>query len=383
MRALLIINNLKPMKKLLYLLMTILPALSANAQQTTYKLVIGTYTAPGKSEGIYVYDFNTTTADLNLLSVEKNVINPSFLALNDDQKFIYAVNEDGTKSTVSAFSFDAAKGKLGFLNRQDANGADPCYIITDEKNVIISNYTGGSIAVYGKDHSGALSPAKQIIQHTGSSIDSKRQSSAHVHMARFTPDGKYVVVNDLGEDRIYFYAYNPNSEDSVLVFKNSITVKPGSGPRHIVFSPNGKYAYLIQEMTGAISVFSYKDAVLSLIQEETMVAKDFKGENGGADIQLSADGKFLYASNRGTANTITTFAIGKDGKLSNKGNISTTGNGPRAFSIDPSGNWVLVGHQLTNDITLFKRNKTTGLLTNTGRKIDIGAPVCFLFVPGK
>jgi 6-phosphogluconolactonase len=383
MRALLIINNLKPMKKLLYLLMAILPALSANAQQTNYKLVIGTYTAPGKSEGIYVYDFNTATAAFNLLSIEKNVINPSFLALNGDRKFIYAVNEDGTKSTVSAFNFDAAQGKLGFLNKQDANGADPCYLIADKKNVIISNYTGGSIAVYGKDHSGALSPAKQIIQHTGSSIDSKRQSSAHVHMARFTPDGKYVVVNDLGEDRIYFYTYNPDSADSVLVFKNSITVKPGSGPRHIIFSPNGKYAYLIQEMTGAISVFSYKNAVLSLIQEETMVAKDFKGENGGADIQLSADGKFLYASNRGTANTITTFAIGKDGKLLNKGNISTTGKGPRAFSIDPSGDWVLVGHQLTNDITIFKRNKTTGMLTDTGKKIDIGAPVCFLFVPNK
>jgi 6-phosphogluconolactonase len=383
MRALLLINIIYPMKKLLYLLMAILPALSANAQQTNYKLVIGTYTAPGKSEGIYVYDFNTTNADFNLLSIEKNVINPSFLALNGDRKFIYAVNEDGTKSTVSAFSFDAAKGKLGFLNKQDAHGADPCYIITDDKNVIISNYTGGSIAVYGKDQSGALSPAKQIIQHTGSSIDSKRQSSAHVHMARFTPDGKYVVVNDLGEDRIYLYAYHPDASDSVLVFKNSITVKPGSGPRHIIFSPNGKYAYLIQEMTGAISVFSYKDAVLSLIQEETMVAKDFKGENGGADIQLSADGKFLYASNRGTANTITTFAIGKDGKLLNKGNVSTTGNGPRAFSIDPSGNWVLVGHQLTNDITIFKRNKATGLLTGTGKKINIGAPVCFLFVPSK
>jgi 6-phosphogluconolactonase len=383
MRALLLINIIYPMKKLLYLLMAILPVLSANAQQTNYKLVIGTYTAPGKSEGIYVYDFNTTNADFNLLSIEKNVINPSFLALNGDRKFIYAVNEDGTKSTVSAFSFDAAKGKLGFLNKQDAHGADPCYIITDDKNVIISNYTGGSIAVYGKDQSGALSPAKQIIQHTGSSIDSKRQSSAHVHMARFTPDGKYVVVNDLGEDRIYLYAYHPDASDSVLVFKNSITVKPGSGPRHIIFSPNGKYAYLIQEMTGAISVFSYKDAVLSLIQEETMVAKDFKGENGGADIQLSADGKFLYASNRGTANTITTFAIGKDGKLLNKGNVSTTGNGPRAFSIDPSGNWVLVGHQLTNDITIFKRNKATGLLTGTGKKINIGAPVCFLFVPSK
>lgn len=363
--------------------MTALSSLSAAAQQSDYKLVIGTYTAPGKSEGIYTYDFNTATAGFKLVSVEKNVINPSFLALTPDRKLLYAVNEDGVKSTVSAYSFDAEKGKLGFLNKENAEGADPCYLIADENNVLVANYTGGSIAVFGKDPSGALSPAKQVIRHTGSSINSSRQSSAHVHMVRFTPDGKYVVVNDLGEDRIYFYTYNKDAQDSVLVFKSSVDITPGSGPRHIVFSKNGKYAYLIQEMTGEITAFAYSDATLQKIQTETTVARDFKGETGGADIQLTADGKFLYASNRGTANTITTFAIGKDGKLSNKGNISTGGNGPRAFVIDPSGNWLLVGHQYTNDIIIFKRNKTTGLLTNTGKKTELGAPVCFLFVPKK
>lgn len=371
------------MKQLLYLLMATLFSLSATAQQANYKLIIGTYTAPGKSEGIYVYDFNTANAALKMVSVEKNVINPSFLTSTADRKFIYAVNENGDKSMVSSFSFDAATGKLGFLNKQNAEGADPCYLIADDRNVMIANYTGGSIAVFGRDPSGALTTAKQVIQHTGSSMNQSRQSSAHVHMVRFTPDGKYVIVNDLGEDKVYFYTYNKDSQDSVLVLKNSIDVTPGSGPRHIIFSKNGKYAYLVQEMTGAITAFSYNDGSLQKIQEDTMVPKDFKGDIGGSDIQLSADGKFLYASNRGTANTITTFAVGKDGKLTNKGLVSTNGKGPRAFIIDPSGTWLLVGHQNSNDIVIFKRNKTTGLLADTGKKIEIGAPVCFVFVPGK
>ena len=371
------------MRKLLYLLAVVTSSFTAEAQQADYRLVIGTYTAPGKSEGIYVYDFNTATADLNQVSVQKNVINPSFLALTADKKFIYAVNEDADKSTVSAFSFDAATGKLGFLNKQNSEGADPCYLIADDKHVITANYSGGSIAVFERDRSGALTPAKQVIQHTGSSIDKSRQESAHVHMVRFTPDRKYIVCNDLGEDKVNLYAYDKDAEENVLTLKDSISVKPGSGPRHIVFGKSGKYAYLIQEMHGDITAFSYNEGTLNKIQETSMVDKNFKGENGGSDIQISADGKFLYAANRGTANTITTFAIGKDGKLTKKGQVNTNGKNPRAFTIDPSGNWLLVGHQNTNDIVIFKRNQITGEIKDTGKKIEIGAPVCFIFVPKK
>jgi len=371
------------MKKLIYLLAVIMSSLTANAQNANYHLVIGTYTAPGKSEGIYVYDFNTSTAELKQVSVQKNVINPSFLTVTPDRKFLYAVNEDADKSMVSAFSFDNATGKLGFLNKQKVDGADPCYLIADDRHVITANYTGGSISVYGRDQSGALTTVKQLIQHTGSGIDKARQESAHVHMVRFTPDHKYVVCNDLGEDKVSLYAYDKDADENVLTLKDSISVKPGSGPRHIVFGTSGKYAYLIQEMHGDLTVFSYQDGTLKRIQETTMVDKDFKGENGGSDIQISADGKFLYAANRGTANTITTFAIGKDGKLTRKGQVSTNGKNPRAFTIDPSGNWVLVGHQSSNDIVIFKRNKITGEITDTGKKIEIGAPVCFVFVPKK
>jgi 6-phosphogluconolactonase len=371
------------MRKLLYLLAVMTSSLTTNAQKSNYHLVIGTYTAPGKSEGIYVYDFNTSTAELKQVSVEKNVINPSFLTVTPDRKFLYAVNEDGDKSMVSAFSFDDATGKLGFLNKQKVEGADPCYLIADHQHVITANYTGGSISVYGRDQSGALTSVKQLIQHTGSGIDKSRQESAHVHMVRFSPDHQYVVCNDLGEDKVKLYGYNKDAENDVLTLKDSISVKPGSGPRHIIFDKEGKYAYLIQEMHGDVTAFSYTNGTLKKIQETSVVDKDFKGESGGSDIQLSADGKFLYISNRGTANTITTFAVGKDGQLTKKGQVSTAGDAPRAFTIDPSGDWLLVGHQKTNDIVIFKRNQRTGELTNTGKKIEIGAPVCFVFVPKK
>ncbi|WP_442590090.1 lactonase family protein [Pedobacter sp. AW31-3R] len=371
------------MKTTLSLLAIMIGTFTATAQKPNYNLLIGTYTQPGVSEGIYVYDFDTKTAGFKANTVEKNTINPSFLTLSPDQHFVYAVNEDGKDSKVSAFSFDAAAGKLSALNTQKAEGTDPCYLIADEVNVIIANYSSGSIAVFGKDASGALLPAKQVIQHTGSSIDTARQKSAHVHMVKFTPDHKYILSNDLGEDKVYIYAYDKDAEENVLVAKDSINVKPGSGPRHITFSPDGKYAYLIQEMQGDLTVFSYHNGSLTKIQETTIVDKNFKGEMGSADIQISADGKFLYASNRGEANDITVFAIQKNGKLVYRSRTSTEGKGPRAFVIDPSGNWLLVGHQYTNNVVIFKRNKATGAITDTGKRIDVGAPVCFVFVPKK
>lgn len=371
------------MKALFYILALVICTFSAQAQKADYNLLIGTYTLPGASEGIYVYDFNTATADFKAVTVEKNVINPSFLTLTPNYQFVYAVNENGQKSTVSAFSFDAAAGKLNYLNKQSAEGTDPCYLISDEKNVIIANYSSGNIAVYSRDASGALNPAKQVIRHTGSSIDTARQKSAHVHMVKFSPDHRYVLSSDLGEDQVDVYKYNQDAQDTVLVLKDSIGVKAGSGPRHLTFSPNGKFVYLIQEMQGDLTVFSYNDGVLKKIQETNIVAKDFKGAIGAADIQLSADGRFLYASNRGDANDITIFAIQKDGQLVYKNRVSTKGKGPRAFIIDPSGNWLLVGHQYTNNVVIFKRNKSTGALTDTGKRIELGAPVCFVFVPKK
>lgn len=367
------------MKNKVFILLLISIFTTVQAQKNTLNLIVGTYTNNCDSKGIYVYDFDTETGDFNLKNASENTVNPSYLTLSKDNKFIYSVNETGPESMVSAFGFDAKSGKLDLINKQSSKGADPCYIINDDKNVIVANYSGGNISVFGKNSDGSLTEAKQVIQHFGKGINAQRQEGPHVHMVHFSPDNKYVLANDLGNDKVYSYAYNPNAATDILQIKDSLAVKSGSGPRHLTFSKDKKFVYLLQELDGTLSVFSYAKGVLKKIDETTILAKDFKGTFSSADIHISPDGKFLYASNRGEANDISIFKILKNGKLEAKGHISTLGKGPRNFVIDPSGNFLLVGHQYTNEIVIFKRDKATGSLADTGKRIALCAPVCLIF----
>lgn len=368
------------MKKYISILLMSILSITALAQKSNYNLLIGTYTAPGKSEGIYTYNFNTSTADVTLKYVTKGTANPSYLTIAPDKKYAYAVNETGSTSMVSAFKYDAATGALTFINKVDSHGADPCFITADTKNVMIANYSGGSLAVFSRNTDGSLTEATQVIKHTGKSIDPKgRQQSAHVHMTVFTPDHKYLVVNDLGEDQTYIYNYIPNGKDKTLTEKTVLKTNAGTGPRHITFSPNGKFAYLAHEFNGLITVFAYANGSLTKIEEIGTTPKDFSGRIDGADIHVSADGKFLYETNRGDANSISTFSVLPNGKLKFVETISTLGKGPRNFTFDPSGNFLLVGHQYTNNVVIFKRDKKTGKLTDSGKRIEVGAPVCLVF----
>lgn len=355
--------------------------LGTQLQAQTYNLLIGTYTNSGKSEGIYVYTFNTLNGQFKPKSVAKGVDNPSFLTLSPDRKFIYAANEAGAASTASAFKFNAESGDLTFLNKQDSKGADPCHITADALNVIVANYSGGSIAVYSRNADGSLSAPKQVIQHTGKSIDATRQTSAHAHMVQFTPDKKFLICTDLGEDLIYIYNYTPTSKNNVLTVKTVIKTNPGTGPRHLTFSPNGKFAYLAHEFNGSITAYSYKNGNLQKIQEISSVEKDFKGKVDAADIHVSADGKFLYESNRGDANNINVFSIFPTGRLAFVSRTSSLGKGPRNFTIDPSGKYLLVANQNSDEIVIFNRNKTTGALTDSNKRIQVGSPVCLVFAP--
>ena len=354
-------------------------ALSIYSQENSTNLIIGTYTNSCESNGIYVYDFNTQTAEFKLKSTSERVINPSYLTVSEDSKYIYSVNENGSKSTVSSFAFTAKSGAMQLLHQQDARGADPCYIINDAKNVIVANYSGGSISVFGKGLDGNITPAKQVIQHKGKSINAQRQESSHVHMVQFTPDKQYVLANDLGTDYIYLYKYHPNAVDKVLEIKDSIAVKSGSGPRHLTFSKDGKLAYLLQELDGSLTVFQYKKRTLKKIQKTQVVASDFKGQISAADIHVTPNGKFVYATNRGTANTISCFEIQKNGFLKLVETQSTLGQGPRNFTIDPTGKFLLVAHQYSNEVVIFNIDADTGKLTDSGKRIQLCAPVCLVF----
>jgi 6-phosphogluconolactonase len=369
----------KNMKKPFAIVLLIFIFTSVQAQKNKFNLLIGTYTQSCDSKGIYVYDFDSKTGNFSFKNATEKIINPSYLTVSKDNTFVYSVNEFGAESTVSSFSYDPASGKLELINKQSSKGADPCYIINDDKNVIVANYSGGNISVFGKKNDGSLAEAKQVIQHYGKGINTQRQEGPHVHMVHFSPDKKFVLSNDLGNDKVYSYAYSPNAEHTVLELKDSISVKSGSGPRHLTFSKNGKFVYLLQELDGALTVFSYSNGILKKTDETTILAKDFKGTFSSADIHISPDGKFLYTSNRGEANNITIFKILKNGKLVLKGQTSTLGKGPRNFAIDPTGNFLLVAHQYTNDVVIFKRSKKTGLITDTGKKIALCSPVCLVF----
>ena len=360
-----------------FLLLTFLSVTTLSAIAQTNKLFIGTYTNKGNSEGIYVYNFDAKTANTKQLSVIKNVSNPSYLTLSKNEDFLYSVYEDGTNSAASAFKLNSQTAEATFLNKEATKGQNPCFILTDGKNILTANYSGGSISIFGIKADGSLTTIKQNIQHIGSGPD-KRQASAHVHQVQFSPDKKYVIATDLGEDKVYIYNYQADAEKP-LTLKQSIKTNAGSGPRHIAFGTNGKYAYLAYEFNGKISVFNYTDGNLSLLQEVETTAKDFTGKIDAADIHISADGKFLYESNRGDANTISVFSIAKDGKLKHIENVSTLGKGPRNFSIDPSGKYLLVAHQYTNDVVIFNRNTKTGKLTDSGKRINVGTPVCLVF----
>ena len=367
------------MKHTYLIILLIVSFFTMQAQKNKLNLVVGTYTKTCESRGIYVYEFDSNNANIRLKKSSDSIINPSYLSLSKGSKFIYAVKENGNESEVSSFGFDPQSGRMNLINSVNSKGADPCYLINDDTNVIVANYSGGNIAVFGKNTDGSLTEAKQVIQHFGKSVNSERQEKPHVHMVYFSPDKKYVLSNDLGTDKVFLYAYEPNASTEILTLKDSVSVKAGSGPRHLIFSKKGKFVYVLQELDGSLTTFKYKNGTLTQIHETTILPNDFNGTTSAADIHITPNGRFLYATNRGDANTISIFKVLKNGKLKSKGQTSTLGKGPRNFVIDPTGKFLLVAHQYSNDIVIFKINKRKGTLKDSGQKIELCSPVCLVF----
>lgn len=360
------------------LLLSFFLTFSLAFQARDYRFLVGTYTNTGKSQGIYCYNLNKKSGVATQKSVTTGVSNPSFLCITPDKKFVYTVNESSEASAANAFSLDAASGKLTMLNQSLTNGKGPCYIASTRKHVFTANYGGGSLSVFGRNADGSLSELMQKIQHVGSSFNLDRQAEPHVHQVIVSKNNDFILANDLGTDKIFVYRYKPNAVDQILIPWDTLAVKLGSGPRHVAFSRNGKKAYLVQELDGTVSVLEFKGGRLKLLQEASLL-NDQGRKAWAADIRVSPDGKFVYATNRAPANNITCFKVLKDGTLTFQSQVSTGGDGPRNFALTPDGNFVLVAHQFSNNIVLFERNKKTGALTDTGKRIDVGAPVCLVF----
>ena len=354
-------------------------------------LLIGTYTS-GKSEGIYVYNFDSKNGDSKQISSAK-ASNPSYLAVSPNQKYVYAVNEnaDSTKYTVTghiaAYSFNKATGTLSFINKQESGGKHPCYVAIDKtgKWVFAGNYSSGSVAVLPVKNDGSLDPAIQTIQHEGRSVVEGRQDDAHVHATVLSKDNKTLYVPDLGMDKVMLYNFNNKTGKLTEASLPYTMSEPGAGPRHFDIHPNGKFAYLMEELNGTVNVFEmFKDGSIESIQTVSALPREYDGPIGSADIHVSPDGKFLYASNRGESNSIGIFKINpQSGMLVWVDAQSTLGKSPRNFNFDPTGNFLLVANQNSDDVVIFKRDKETGLLEDTGKRISIPNPVCIKWISSK
>ena len=355
-----------------------------------YLVYIGTYTDKGASKGIYAYRFNAATAELTSLGLAAETANPSFLAIHPNHKFLYSVNEVGDykghkSGAVSAFSIDQATGKLTLLNQVESRGADPCYITVDKtgKYVLVANYTGGSVATFPVLADGRLGEASAFVQHTGHGPDPERQEAPHAHSIDLSPDDRFAIVDDLGLDETLVYKFDSSKGSLTPNSPAFAKVAPGAGPRHFAFHPNGKFAYVVNEMGWTVSAFGYDPGagVLHPLQTISTLPKDFTGTNSDAEIEVHPSGKFLYASNRGH-DSIAVFAIdASQGTLTPIEYASTKGKEPRHFEIAPGGELLFAANEHSGNVVVFRIDQQTGRLTPAEKELQIGAPVCVKFMP--
>ncbi len=350
--------------------------------QNRILLFVGTYTEARPDKGIYVFAFDTVTGHLIALNHAENLVNPSFLTLSGRGDFLYACTESKMPGSgnISTFSVDKNNGKLISVNKQNAGGENPVYLSIDQKgkSLINANYTQGNISVFSIEPSGVLSKAIQVIPFSGNSINQARQEKAHPHSVVFSPDQEFVIVPDLGADRIRVFKFDAQAKQPLFGMENlDVKTVAGSGPRHFVFHPFKNVGYCVEELSGTISVYTYLNGRLDSIQR-IFACKNYHDTYSGADIHVSPNGLFLYASNRGDGeNNIAIFSINQvSGKLSLIDHQSTFGEVPRNFTIDPSGNFLLVANQGSNNIVVFKIDAKTGLLLNTGQRIRVPRPSC-------
>jgi 6-phosphogluconolactonase len=355
----------------------------------SYLVYVGTYTAK-QSKGIYLMRMDATSGLLTKPELVVEASNPSFLALHPNHKFLYSVNEvaklDGKpEGAVSAFSIDATSGKLTFLNRQPSAGGGPTHITLDRdgKNALVANYGTGSVAVLPIGADGKLSPVSSVDQHQALVVDPKRSQVPHAHCVNVDPGNRYALSCDAGIDKVFVYRFD--SEKGMIAPNDppAAIVAPLTGPRHLAFHPNGKLLYVVNETTCTVTAFNYDPdhGTLAAFQTLSTLPEGFQGSKSTAEITVHPSGKFLYASNRGVANSIASFKIDPEtGKLTPIARTSTQGQAPRHFAIDPTGTWLVAANQDTNNVVVFQIDAQTGELKPTGTNIEVPTPVCITFL---
>jgi 6-phosphogluconolactonase len=353
---------------------------------------VGTYTerAPDASKGIYSARFDMESGKLSTPSPAAELQNPSWVTVSPDRRFLYAVSEVGVPDSagvsagmVAAYAI-AGTGTLTELNRVSSGGADPCHLAVSRggRTVAVANYTGGSTVAFQVGEDGRIGAATKD-QHSGKGPNAQRQEGAHAHSVDFTPDGRLLLSCDLGNDRVYLYRHDAGAGRIAAHRPAFVGLEPGSGPRHLVLHPSGRYAYVLTELSSSVAMFAWNSTTGSLVQRQTLSTLPLgtTASNSTAEIAVHPTGRFVYASNRGH-DSIAVFSVdARTGRLTALGHTSTGGSTPRNFVVDPGGRWLLAANQRTNSIVTFAIDPQRGTLAPTGASVTVPRPICIAFVP--
>jgi 6-phosphogluconolactonase len=361
---------------------------------------VGTYSEPilfgtgqvvqGRGKGIYAYRFDRTAGALTEVTINEGVRNASYLAFDPTRTFLYCVNEfkefEGQASgAVSAFHVEGDSGRLTFLNMKASHGTDPCHLMVDRtgKNVLVANFASGSVSVLPIASDGSLRDASDVVQHTGSSIDPKRQAGPHAHAVEIDAGNRYVFVPELGADKVMIYELDVE-KGRLTPNRNQpfVSVAPGAGPRQLVMHPNGRFAYLINELNSTMTAYAYdaERGTLTGLQTLPTLPPDFSGHSSCAEVQIARSGKFLYGSNRGHDSLVIYAVDAERGTLATIAHESTRGRIPRNFAVSPTGEFLAAANQDSDNVVMFRVDPATGRLTPTGNVANVGSPVCVRFV---
>jgi 6-phosphogluconolactonase len=358
----------------------------------SFIVYVGTFPSP-KSKGIYSFRFDAATGrpSSSVATLVAESPKPGTLALHPNGAILYAANEidrygGRASGAISAYAIREG-GRLELLNVQASGGPGPCYVFVDPTGrcALVAHYNGGCISTLPIGPDGRLGEVATFIQHTGSSINRQRQTHAYAHWIGTDAAGRYALVCDLGLDKVFSYRFDAARATLEPNDPPFATVTPGFGPRHLAFHPNGRWAYVINEMGNAMLVFAYDAArgALREIQSLPTLPADFTGENTCAEVAVHPNGRFVYGSNRGH-DSIVVYAVDESsGKLSLVEHQPTLGRTPRGFALDPSGRWLLAGNQSSDNVHIFRVDPATGKLTPTEWEIEVGSPSCFVFAKAR
>ena len=341
-----------------------------------------------KTEGIHIFSLDRASGTLSLVDQEKTVESATFLAIAPSRRYLYALNDDHSlgdpSGQIHAFAIEPGTGRLSYLDRRSTQGTTPCYLAIDqtEQYAIVTNFRGagdiGSTTVLPIARDGCLGSASHMIQHPGASIYPVRQRCSHPHSATIGPANRFVIVADLGIDKMMIYRLDLERGKLVPEGVPEVSIESGSGPRNFCFHPSGRYAYLINELNSTVAAFGWDQArgVLDHIHTQSTLPEGFAGQNTGADIRVASSGTFIYGSNRGHDSIAIIAVDGQTGKLTLVDCAASQGSAPRSIALDPTGEWMLVANRRTNSVVVLHIDPQTGQLSPTGHSVQVPTPVC-------